>query len=496
MAKGIMKYKFLILAIIMFAVCFVYALIFGDEYICRFDNGRIFEEGSSVSAVIDEGEGIVEIIDTRVEGSTVRVRVRSASQGRAYVAVKDGDDYLSLNVLYSHKTGIITKDDFFGDFNGSYLVQICLALYIALVLTDLIYRYRRSLRENLYRSGNIRMCGLIVFISVCLISSAANLIFYRHMGLYEILGSYMNLLTSFAFFTFPAALVMAVLTTVSNIKLLIKEGRTWRNMLGIFLGICLCIAAVTPTFVGYGLQTATWIDVHRWTGPGRFIGMFIEYTAGIVVVYFECILIGSIVLGIRSAKHIPAFDKDYIIIHGCQIRKDGTLTKLLQSRADRAIEFAGMQKKATGKDIIFIPSGGKGSDEVISEAEAINNYLISKGIPESSILIENKSVSTYENFRNAKSLIEEQGDKKDPKIAFATTNYHVFRSGLLASRLGIKAEGIGSPTKSYFWINAFIREFIATVYYELKTHFIVIGVLMLINIAVVLMTYLSNVVLS
>ena len=496
MAKGIMKYKFLILAIIMFAVCFVYALIFGDEYTCRFDNGRIFEDGFSASAVIDEGEGIVEIIDTRVEGSTVRVRVKSVSQGRAYVAVKDGDDYLSLNVLYSHKTGIITKDDFFGDFNGSYLVQICLALYVALVLTDLIYRYRRSLRENLYRSGNIRMCGLIVFISGCLISSVANLIFYRHMGLYEILGSYMNLLSSFALLTFPVALVMAVLTTVSNIKLLIKEGRTWRNMLGIFLGVILSIAAITPTFVAYSLQNATWIDVHRWTGSGRFIGMFIEYTAGIVVVYFECILMGSIVLGIRSAKHIPAFDKDYIIIHGCQIRKDGTLTKLLQSRADRAIEFAGMQKKATGKDIIFIPSGGKGSDEVISEADAIRNYLISKGIPESSILIENKSVSTYENFRNAKELIEEQSDKKDPKIAFATTNYHVFRSGLLASRLGIKAEGIGSPTKSYFWINAFIREFIATVYYEYKTHLIVMAVLMLINIAVTLMTYLSNVVLS
>lgn len=496
MAKGIMKYKFLILAIIMFAACFIYSLIEGNEYTCKYYLGQDKSDAASYSAVIDEGEGVVEILDTRVEGNTVFVRVRSVSSGRAYVAVKDGDDYLALIVLYSHKTGIITRDDYFGEYNGSFLVQLCLTIFMGLLLADLIYRYRRFLRENLYSSGNIRMCGLIIFIAVCFVSSAVNLIFYSRMGLYEILGSYMNLLSSFALLTFPVALVMAVLTTVSNIKLLIKEGRTWRNMLGIFLGVILSIAAITPTFVAYSLQNATWIDVHRWTGSGRFIGMFIEYTAGIVVVYFECILMGSIVLGIRSAKHIPAFDKDYIIIHGCQIRKDGTLTKLLQSRADRAIEFAGMQKKATGKDIIFIPSGGKGSDEIISEADAIRNYLISKGIPESSILIENKSVSTYENFRNAKSLIEEQGDKNDPKIAFSTTNYHVFRSGLLASRLGIKAEGIGSPTKSYFWINAFIREFIATVYYEYKTHLIVMAVLMLINIAVTLMTYLSNVVLS
>ena len=51
-------------------------------------------------------------------------------------------------------------------------------------------------------------------------------------------------------------------------------------------------------------------------------------------------------------------------------------------------------------------------------------------------------------------------------------------------------------TKSYFFINAFIREFIATVYYKLKTHFLVFAVLMMINVAVTLMTYVSNVLLS
>ena len=39
----------------------------------------------------------------------------------------------------------------------------------------------------------------------------------------------------------------------------------------------------------------------------------------------------------------------------------------------------------------------------------------------------------------------------------------MFRSGLLANELGIRAEGIGSKTKRYYWINAFIREFVATI---------------------------------
>ena len=44
------------------------------------------------------------------------------------------------------------------------------------------------------------------------------------------------------------------------------------------------------------------------------------------------------------------------------------------------------------------------------------------------------------------------------KTVFATSSYHVFRSGLWARQAGLSAEGIGSRTKWWFWPNAFIRE--------------------------------------
>ena len=44
------------------------------------------------------------------------------------------------------------------------------------------------------------------------------------------------------------------------------------------------------------------------------------------------------------------------------------------------------------------------------------------------------------------------------KTVFATSSYHVFRSGLWAKQAGLSAEGIGSRTKWWFWPNAFIRE--------------------------------------
>ena len=56
----------------------------------------------------------------------------------------------------------------------------------------------------------------------------------------------------------------------------------------------------------------------------------------------------------------------------------------------------------------------------------------------------------------SKKLIEENG--AGSKVVFSTTNYHVFRSGVWASLAGLPAEGIGSPTRWWFWPNAFMRE--------------------------------------
>ncbi|MGX8703520.1 MAG: YdcF family protein, partial [bacterium] len=44
--------------------------------------------------------------------------------------------------------------------------------------------------------------------------------------------------------------------------------------------------------------------------------------------------------------------------------------------------------------------------------------------------------------------------------AFSTTNYHVFRSGLKARRVKMRAQGMGCKSKWYFWPNAAVREFV------------------------------------
>ena len=207
-----------------------------------------------------------------------------------------------------------------------------------------------------------------------------------------------------------------------------------------------------------------------------------------VTAYLECVLIATIIMGIKSVKNKPNYNKDYIIILGAQIRKDGSLTPLLQGRVDRALDFRKNQLDKTGKDLKFIPSGGKGNDEVISESEAIKEYLLEKGIKARDIIVENKSKNTFENIKFSTNLIN---DKK-ANICFSTTNYHVLRAGLIATSQNLKLEGIGSRTKSYFWINAFIREFIGTLYSERKKHIIMFSLTLIVTIIMIRILYIAN----
>ena len=259
-------------------------------------------------------------------------------------------------------------------------------------------------------------------------------------------------------------------------------------MLGVILGLLLIILTLTPNILSKVFENST-VRIDDKTTIIYYIYTFIELFIYAVVSYLECIFISTIVLTLISAKRIPKFNKDYIIILGCRIRKNGTLTPILKSRVDRAISFSKMQYDATGKDIIFIPSGGKGNDEVMSEAKAIHNYLLEQGINKNNIIVEDKSKNTYENIKFSYKLISKKNS--NPNIAFSTTNFHVFRAGIIARKQGIKVEGIGAKTKAYFFINAFIREFIATLYSEKKNIYRVIILITIIVLIIIALTYIS-----
>ena len=184
-------------------------------------------------------------------------------------------------------------------------------------------------------------------------------------------------------------------------------------------------------------------------------------------------LVGIIVADSIAAKYEPEKDKDFLIVLGCGLKKDGTPTNLLKGRLDLALSFARRQKEETGRELTFVTSGGQGPDEVVSESASMKRYLMEQGVQSERIIEEERSTDTRENMRFSKEKIW----AIDPgaKVAFCTTNYHVFRSGLFARRVKMRAVGMGAETKWYFWPNAAVREFVGLLTQHLDKQVLILG---------------------
>ncbi|MFJ5622339.1 YdcF family protein [Peribacillus loiseleuriae] len=164
------------------------------------------------------------------------------------------------------------------------------------------------------------------------------------------------------------------------------------------------------------------------------------------------IYIGFLHVNIQQAiqKEAPVH-ADYLIVLGAQVR--GTVPSLsLQYRINTAAEYL-----TRNKSTVAIVSGGQGSGEEISEAEAMKRGLLKNGIEESRIIMEDRSTSTYENIKYSKQLIPE-GAKK----GFLVTNdFHVYRAEKIAASQGLNLQGISAKTPKVVLIKSYVREYLA-----------------------------------
>ena len=272
----------------------------------------------------------------------------------------------------------------------------------------------------------------------------------------------MSLLTVFSF---PFVLVLAGGMAISNIWLIRHEGLRKTNLLAMVLSVLLIGGVAVCVLLT--LFNTQMLELE----PKSVLLSSVRTVAATLYLYFAAIFVATQYCCLLAARRKPPLCQDYVLILGCAIRKDGTLYPLIKGRADRAIAFYQQQQTQTGKAPVLVPSGGQGSDEIIAEGEAVRRYLLEQGIPETQIMAETKSVNTLENMRCSKVLIDARQTKAN--VIFSTTNYHAFRSGVLAESVGLHADAIASKTKWYFWPNAQIREFVGLLARSWKLHLVV-----------------------
>ena len=348
-------------------------------------------------------------------------------------------------------------------------MSMAVAVYLLAVIVLLIRAFFLQLRYNPYSYNTIIYMGFSLFLLVALgmqIYLTRQLIRYpAEYGPSAILGILLGSAKNYMLLSFPFLLLFSAALCISNLSLIRHEGLRGVNVLGIILSLLLIGGVVFIFFFD------------RYVSGSQREVMIHDLIANVfasVYLYFECMLLGVMVADAIAVRYEPEPDKDFIIILGCGIRKDGTPSPLLRGRCDRALAFAAKQKALTGKEPIFVLSGGQGPDEPISESASMKRCLLEQGVPEERILEEDRSTDTWENMAFSKRIIldrvrpgkeEPRGywpslDDPEAKIAFSTTNYHVFRGGLCARRVKMRAVGMGAKTKWYFWPNAAVREFV------------------------------------
>ena len=344
-----------------------------------------------------------------------------------------------------------------GSFTGSEFILFFVLLFVTGVFIIMLTGFLK-LRGPLENSNEaIFTCGVMIFSGLFLCFAFPY--YYRHLSnqysypVWLLVLDFAQAGKKFFAASRPGLFLFSLSLIVSNIALLRHERPRFQNLLGILLGLIL-IGAGAGTYAASRL-----LYRYDFSYDAMRAVTMTRNTVGLAFTYVECILLGTIICGLRAAKHVPAPDRDYILILGCCFRKDGTLTPLLKARVDKALDFWRMQKEKTGKAAFIIPSGGQGRNESMPEAKAMSNYIAGTDIPSEYVLPEDQSVNTFQNMQFSKEII----DGKNPgsssaKVCYVTTNYHVLRSGILANKVKLSAEGLGAKTKWWFWPNAFVRE--------------------------------------
>ena len=189
------------------------------------------------------------------------------------------------------------------------------------------------------------------------------------------------------------------------------------------------------------------------------MGVFYNKThAWIKISFAVCILVAvtiSSFLIIYGFSDSTNYKEDAIIVLGAAVHGD-TPSLVLKDRLNVAVKYHHQNPQA-----LIVVSGGMGNGENISEAEAMEKYLINAGVSADKIIKEPLSTSTYENFTFSDKIIKEKlGDGYS--IAFITNEYHTYRAGLTARDAGLEnISHLHSNTRLNYILPGVLRECMA-----------------------------------
>ena len=184
---------------------------------------------------------------------------------------------------------------------------------------------------------------------------------------------------------------LAVFLVANGITMIRREGRRLRNLLSLLAGLGMFGFVAAALAVLQVRSLPLWIALVSAT-----------LVIGYVSFLFSCYVLYSLVYG-RITRRDRA---DFVVVLGCGLVGD-RVSPLLASRLDEGMRAFRAELDA-GRQPEIIVSGGQGPDEPVSEARAMADYLVEHGVPDESVLLEDRSRTTEQNLLNSGAIMRER----------------------------------------------------------------------------------------
>lgn len=130
-------------------------------------------------------------------------------------------------------------------------------------------------------------------------------------------------------------------------------------------------------------------------------------------------------------------DADAILILGCEVKPDGSLSLMLKDRLDKGIE---LYKNGVATKVIV--SGDHGRDDY-DEVNAMKKYMIQNEVPSEDIFMDHAGFNTYDSMYRAKNIFNVN------KCVVVTQKYHLYRSIYIGNALEMETYGVPAQNIKY-----------------------------------------------
>ena len=223
----------------------------------------------------------------------------------------------------------------------------------------------------------------------------------------------------------------------------------------VFMGLVCRFVLSGMNFIGYALIFAAAVTSVMLLCKEAWLKRAVCILTAIGLIYLVLVEVPIV----KASGGDGDTEYDYIIVLGAAVHGDTPSLSLIE-RMSAARDYMLAHPKA-----VAIVSGGQGSNENLSEAQAMFDWLTSEGIARERIIKEDKATSTLENLKFSFDIIRARGDDPGSGTAVVTSEYHIYRAKLLAHSLGEEVGGIAGHT-TYFpiMLNYFLREAFGVTY--------------------------------